>query len=253
MKNINVVMDYKVGGAYIGLDRISKSLSSEYKWNFTTEIDPKADLVIYMNNHRHYVKAKEYKIKHIIQRKTGVRSLAVQTPNDLDAVICASKRSYEIVNHPKKILIYNGIDLDHINTIKPKENIDLLIAETRIGVGQRAHLGCEYAINHKRKLTILGNGKGLEEDTYDILRKKYPQHNWVGRVSPDEALAYIKGCNAIIVSNPSHGVANQIIEAHAMNKEVIMLCDGLEIPPKDQLDINITAKKYKELIDEILA
>src|SRR5574337_593483 len=242
-EKINVVMNYMVGGAYVGLDRIAKSLP-EYKWIFTTEVDPTADIVIYMNDNRHYIRAKEYKIKHIIQRKTGERSLAVPTPEDLSAVICGSKRSYDLSNHPKKVLIYNGVDLEHINKIVPKNNIDLLIAESRIGVGQKVHLGCNFAIDRKRHLTILGNGKGLEEDTYKKLRSQYPQHNWVGRVSPDEALSYINGCNAIIISNPAHGVANQIIEAMVMDKDIIMPWGKLELPPRDQLDISITAKKY---------
>ena len=252
MKTINVVMDYLIGGALVGLERIAFKLP-QYNWKFTTEVLKGADIVLYMNNHRHYEKAKQLNIKHIIQRKTGTRSLPIPEPDDLKAVICGSKISYDNSKHDNKILIYNGVDLEYISSIEPKKDVDLLIAESRIGIGQQIHRGCEFAIENKRHLTILGSGKGLNENTYDIWRKRYSQPNWVGRVNPDEALSYIKGCNSIIVSNPAHGVANQIIEALMMNKEIITLCNGLEIPPKDQLDINITAEKYKKLIDEILA
>jgi hypothetical protein len=251
MTNINVVMDYLTGGALIGLKRIANKLP-QYEWKFSTEVLNDADIVLYMNNNRHYERAKQLGVKHIVQRKTGIRSLSVPEPSDLKAVICGSKVSFNNSQHEHKILIYNGVDLDYINKIEPKINIDLLIAESRIGKGQAIHLGCEYALNNKRHLTILGNGKGLDEDTYDKLRKKYPQHTWIGRVSPNEALFYIKCCKAIIISNSSHGVANQIIEAVAMSKEIITLCDGLEIPPKDQLDINITAIRYNELFKGVL-
>lgn len=243
-------MDYLTGGAYIGLLRIAHKLD-KYDWSFSTEVKPDVDIVLYMNNHRHYEKAKKLGIKHVIQRKTGERSLKVTTPDDLVAVICGSKRSYEHTKHPKKVLIYNGVDFDHVKTIQPKSNIQLLCTESRIGIGQAIHLACEYAIKHNKKLTILGSGEGVAEDTYAKLRKKYPQFNWIGRVEPDEALAYIKACEAIIVSNPSHGCANQILEAVSMDKPIITLAN-LEIPNKADIDINVTAKKYDELIRSIL-
>mgnify|MGYP001579036935 CR=1 FL=1 len=250
MIKINVVMDFIVGGAYIGLLSIAHKLP-QYQWTFTTEVQPDADIVLYMNNNRHYEKAKKLGIKYIIQRKTGERSLKVITPDDLVSVICGSKKSFEHTKHPRKVLIYNGVDFDHIKIIKPKQNIQLLCSENRIGTGQRIHLACEYAIKHNKKLTILGSGEGVAEDTYAKLRKKYTQFNWIGRVEPDEALAYIKACEAIIVSNPSHGCANQILEAVSMDKPIITLAN-LEIPNKADIDINVTAKKYDELIRSIL-
>ena len=242
-------MDYLVGGAFIGVKRIADYMT-QYEWGFSTEVE-RADIVIYMNNNRHYNRAKELKIPHIIQRKTGERSLKIATPADLDAVICASKRSFDCTNHAKKVLIYNGIDLDYLKTIKPKENIELLSVESRIGQGQRVDLSCEYAIKHKKHLTILGSKANLHEDTYYVLKVKYPQFNWVGSVSPDEALTYVKGCEAIVISNPSHGVANQVIEAILCDKPVIALAN-IEIPPRDQVDIKITAEKYDALIKSIV-
>lgn len=252
MKNykINIVMDYLIGGAFVGLERITNKLP-QYKWIFSTEVDKESDIIIYMNNNRHYKAAKIYNIRYIIQRKTGERSLLVPTPEDLSAVICASKRSYELTNHDKKTLIYNGVDFEYIKNIQPKEKVDLLVAESRIGIGQRVNEACKYAIEHNRHLTILGSKANLEENTYNILKKTYPQFCWVGTVSPDESLSFIKGCNAIIVGNPSHGVANQIIEAVSMDKQIICLCNSLEIPSKDQIDINVTAQKYHEMIQKL--
>lgn len=247
---INVVMDALIGGAYVGLLRIAHKLDI-YHWSFSTEVQPDADIILYMNNNRHYEKAKKLGIKYVIQRKTGERSLKVPTPDDLAAVICGSKKSFSHTQHPKKVLIYNGIDFDHLKTIQPKSNISLLVAESRIGQGQRIHLACEYAIKHKKHLTILGSGEGVAENTHAVLRSKYPQFNWVGRVEPDVALAYIKGCEAIIVSNPAHGVANQILEAISMDKPVINLAN-CEIPNKSDIDLNNTARLYKELIERIL-
>lgn len=243
-------MDYLVGGAYVGNRRIADKLL-QYTWTFTTEVKPVADIVLYMNNHRHYERAKSLGIKHIIQRKTGERSLKVPTPDDLDAVICASKRSFEHTNHPKKCLIYNGVDFEYLAGITPKPNIDLLVAESRIGIGQRVDLACKYALQHNRQLTILGSKANLAEDTHYKLKKAYPKFSWMGTVSPDEALSYIKGCKAIIISNPSHGCPNQGIEARAMDKQIITLAN-IEIPPKDQIDLNLTAKKYDELIKSVM-
>ncbi len=250
MNKINVVMDYLIGGAYVGLKRIEAKLP-EYEWKFSQEVEEDADILIYMNNHRHYQKAKKLGIKHIIQRKTGERSLKVQSPNDLDAVICASKKSFEHEKHPKKILIYNGIDFDHLSTIAPKEGVVWLVAESRIGIGQRVDLACKYARENKKPLTILGSKANLAENTYNILKNTYPEFNWVGTVAPDVALSYIKGCELLIVNNPSHGVANQIIEAVAMGKK-IKAAPGLEIPDIKDIDINNTVIEYIKLFKSIL-
>ena len=247
---INVVMDYLIGGAYVGNKRIADALP-QYTWAFSTEVNPKADLVLYMNNHRHYERAKALGIKHIIQRKTGERSLSTPTPDDLDAVICASKRSWDCTIHPRKTLIYNGVDLDYLSTLTPKPDIDLLVAESRIGIGQRVDLACKYAIQQRRNLTILGSKANLDEDTYYYLKAAYPQFSWIGTVSSEEALTYIKGCQALIVSNPSHGTANQIIEALAMDRPIIRFAE-LELPPKDQIDLRITAQKYDQLLRNVL-
>ena len=247
---INVVMSYLIGGAYIGLLRIAKKLP-QYTWTFTTEVDQKADIVIYMNDNKHYERAKKLGVKHIIQRKTGERSLAVPTPDDLASVICGSKKSFNYTKHAKKVLIYNGVDLDYIKTINPKPNVDLLVGEQRLGKGQRVDLAIKWATTHGRHLTCLGSGEGLAEDTYAHLKRNHPQVNWVGRVSEEEALSYIKGCSAIIISNPSHGVPNQGLEALSMDKEIINLA-GVEIPNKEDIDLNKTADKYNQLIEEIL-
>lgn len=251
MITINVVMDVLTGGALTGLQRVSKSLP-QYNWTFTTDVLYNADIVLYMNNHRHYKRAKELKISHIIQRKTGIRSFKVQEPDDLIAVICASKASFNNSRHLRKQLIYNGIDFDYLKTILPKPNIRWLCCESRHGAGQRTETSIQYAIKHNKHLTILGSGEGVAEDTYNRIQKKYPQCFWVGRVSPEEALSYIKGCEAILIANPSHGCANQIIEATAMDKQIIDLSPTLlEIPPKNEIDINITAQKYSDLIESI--
>ena len=84
-----------------------------------------------------------------------------------------------------------------------------------------------------------------------MLKKAHPQFNWVGTVGQDEALSYIKGCTAIIISNQAHGVPNQGIEARAMDKQIISPA-SLEIPPKDQIDLNVAAKKYDDLIKSIM-
>lgn len=251
MTKINVVLSYLIGGAYVGTQRIAKALP-QYSWTFTQSPQADADIVIYMNDNKHYVAAKKLGIQHIIQRKTGVRSLKVPEPDDLDAVICASKVSFDNSKHPNRVLIYNGLDFNYLNSIVPKPGIDLLVAESRIGTGQVVEKSIQYAIKHKRHLTILGSGKGLAENTYDKLMKKYPQCTWVGRVKPEVALSYIKGAKGIIISNPSHGVANQALEALAMDVPVILLAP-LEIPSKADIDLTNTAAKYAELFDKILS
>lgn len=250
---INITLSYLIGGAYVGLQRVAEALP-EYKWTFTKTPDSNADICLYMNDHNHYLAAKELGIKHIVQRKTGVRSLKIPEPDDLDSLICGSKASFNNSKHSRKVLIYNGLDFNHLKTIRPKPNIDLLVAESRCGKGQRIDASIQYAIKHKKHLTILGDGKGLAENTYKELRKKYPQFTWIGRVSPDEALSYIKGCNKILIANPSHGVANQALEAIAMGKKIIDLTPGkvLEIPDKKDIDIRNTANQYDALFKSIL-
>ena len=252
MVTINVVMDVLVGGALTGLQRVSGELK-QYNWVYTTNVSTNSDIVLYMNDHRYYVRARELNVPHIIQRKTGVRSFKIQEPDDLSAVICGSKASFNNSVHLRKCLIYNGVDFDYIKTISPKQNIEWLVCESRHGIGQRTEVSIQHAIKHKKHLTILGSGEGVAEDTYKKLCKKYPHCLWVGRISPEEALSYIKGCKAILVANPAHGAANQIIEASAMDKQIIDLSPTpLEIPPKAEIDINITAKKYSELIENVM-
>lgn len=124
-------MDYLVGGAYVGMGRIARHLD-KYTWQITTEVNPNAKILIYLNNNRFYEDGKKYKIPYIIQRKTGERSLKVPNPDDLCALICASQRSFLATNHPKKILIYNGIDFNILEKIIPKKGVDLLVGENRI-------------------------------------------------------------------------------------------------------------------------
>lgn len=246
---INVTLDiWKTGGAEIGYKRISVKLP-QYEWIFTTNVVPNADLVIYSNNNRFYEQAKILN-KLVIQRTTGPRSFSLPQPEDLSAVICSSKKGWEITTHKNKYLIYNGIDFEHIKKIKPIHN-DVLYAPARVGVGQCVDLAIQWAIQNKRYLTVLGSRQHLHENTYEILKCKYPFVNWTGLVEPDIASAYIKGCNIYICPTKTHGVSNAIIEAVANNKQIINL-GGVEIPSRDQIDINVTAKKYDDLIKQTL-
>lgn len=242
---IDICLDYwKVGGAEIGYKRIASKLP-QHTWLFTTEVDPKADLVIYSNNHRFYEQAKQLN-KPAIQRTTGPRSFSLPQPSDLKAVICSSLKGYEITKHANKHLIYNGIDLDHIANIQPMP-CELLYAPSRIGVGQCVETAIIYAQQHNKQLTVLGGKQHLVEDTYKILKRKYPKVNWTGLVEPDIASAYIKGCKEYICPTSVHGISNAIIECVAWDKPIINL-GSVELPPKDQIDIRIAAKKYDELI-----
>ena len=92
----------------------------------------------------------------------------------------------------------------------------------------------------------------VAENTHETLMRANPQCNWVGRVSPDEALSYIKGCDSIIISNPSHGLANQAIEATAFDKNIVNL-GGCEIPDKKDIDLRNTAKAYNDLLQSIVS
>ena len=245
---INVCLDvWAIGGAELGYKRIASKLP-QYQWLFTTNVDPSANLVIYSNNHRFYDQAKKLNIP-IIQRTTGPRSYSLPQPIDLKAVICSSKKGYDITNHPNKHLIYNGIDLENLTNINAIE-CDLLYAPARVGIGQMVEDAIQYAQQHKRHLTVLGAKQHLQENTYDVLRSKYPQVRWTGLVDPEVASAYIKGCKAYICPTKTHGVSNAIIEAVANDKSIINL-GGVEVPAKQDIDLNVTAKKYDELIRAI--
>lgn len=246
---INVCLDiWATGGAELGYKRIASKLP-HYEWSFTTNVDPSANLVIYSNNHRFYEQAKKLNIP-VIQRTTGPRSYSLPQPADLKAVICSSKKGYEITKHTNKHLIYNGVDFDFIASIKAIE-CDLLYAPARVGVGQQVEDAIKYAHKNKRHITVLGAKQHLQENTYDVLRSKYPQVHWTGLVEPEVASAYIKGCKAYICPTKVHGVSNAIIEAVANDKSIINLGE-VEVPSKIDIDINTTARKYDEVIREVL-
>jgi hypothetical protein len=246
---INVCLDYwAIGGSELGYKRIASKLP-QYDWKFVTKVDKNCDLVIYSNNHRFYEQAKALG-KSVIQRTTGPRSYNLPQPDDLCAVICSSKQGYQITKHRNRHLIYNGIDFTHINTIIPISN-DLLYAPARIGVGQCVEDAIKYAKNNNRHLTVLGAKQHLNENTYEELKFKYPNVNWTGLVDPDVASAYIKGCVSYICPTKVHGVSNAIIEAVANRKEIINI-GQVEIPPIEEIDINLTAKKYNSIIQNII-
>jgi len=249
MKTINVCMDFwEVGGAERFWQRLSKNMP-RYKWLFTKSVDVSADIVIYSNSHKFYEQAKKLN-KPIIQRVTGPRSYYLQQPSDLEAVICSSKKGYDISTHKNKHLIYNGIDFEYLNNIKPIV-CDLLYGCARIGVGQKVDVACEYAIKTNHHLTITGSRQHVAENIYDKMKAKYPQFHWAGLLDEDTMLAYVKGCNKGIMPTTSHGVSNFVLELSACNKPIINI-GNVEIPPIDQIDINITSQKYDNIIRSIL-
>lgn len=246
---INICLDiWATGGAEIGYKRIIDKLP-QYKWLLTTDVDPTANLVIYSNNHRFYKQSKQYNIPAIL-RTTGPRSFNIPQPAGLKAVICSSKKSYELAGHPNKCLIYNGIDLDWLNKIEALD-CDLLYSPARVGVGQQVEKAIQYAQQNNRHLTVLGDRQHLAENTYDILKKKYPAVHWTGLLDNNQSLRYMKGCKDYIVPTSVHGVSNAVIEAIGFGKNIINL-GSVEIPSKEDIDINNTAKKYDELIRSIL-
>jgi len=249
MKIINVCMDFwEVGGAERFWQRLSKNMI-QYKWLFTKSVDVSADIVIYSNSHKFYEQAKKLN-KPIMQRVTGPRSYSLQQPNDLEAVICSSKKGYDISIHKNKYLIYNGIDFEHLNSIKPI-SCDLLYGCARIGIGQKVDVACEYAIKTKHHLTITGARQHVAENIYDKMKEKYPNFHWTGLLDEDIMLAYVKGCNKGIMPTSVHGVSNFILELVACDKPIINI-GSVEVPLKEKIDINIVSRKYDNIIKSIL-
>jgi glycosyltransferase involved in cell wall biosynthesis len=247
MKIVNVCLGiWAVGGAERGYQRIADKLP-EYKWLFTTKVDPTANLVIYSNTHEFYKQAKRIGVPAIL-RVTGPRSYSIPQPDDLGAVVCSSKKSYEISRHKNKYLIYNGIDFSMIDKIKLTK-CDLLYGCARIGLGQQVEKAIKYAIKNNRHLTVTGAKQHVTENVYDTLRKKYPQVRWTGLLDEETMLSYVKGCKEGIMPTSVHGLSNFIIELAACGKPLINL-GGVETVNKEDIDINVTARKYKELIEE---
>jgi len=247
MKTINVCLGvWAVGGAERGYQRVADKLP-EYNWLFTTRVDPSSNLVIYSNGHEFYEQARTAGIPAIL-RVTGPRSHTLPQPDDLSAVICSSKKSYKKSMHKNKHLIYNGIDLEMIDKIEPIE-CDLLYGCARIGIGQRVEKAISYAIKNDRHLTVTGERQHVTENVYDLLRYKYPQVCWTGLLDEKTMLSYVKGCKEGIMPTPIHGISNFIIELTACDKPLINL-GGVETVDKTDIDINVTAQKYKELIEE---
>jgi hypothetical protein len=238
---------WAVGGAERGWYRIAGKLS-QYDWAFKTEVEP-ADLIFYSNDHRFYEAAKKLNVP-IIQRTTGPRSYNLPQPDDLAAVVCSSQKAFELSAHPKKTLIYNGVDFERLRGIKEIE-CDLLYPASRIGVGQKVETAILYALKHNRRLTITGAKQHLAENTHDLLRAKYPQMNWTGLVDEETMLGLIKGCRDVIMPTSTHGISNAIIEAVGLEKNIINL-GSVEVPRRDQIDLNETARKYDELIKGVL-
>lgn len=246
---INVTMDFwGVGGAERFWQRLSKKLP-QYEWAFTTEVDPHTDLVIYSNNYRFYEQAKRLN-KKVAERVTGPRSYGLVHPSDLSFLICSSKAGFDRIDHSKKCLIYNGIDLDSLKIISPI-SCDLLYGCARVGIGQAPEKAIQYAIKNSRHLTITGSRQHLAENTYKELKSKYPQVCFTGLLDEDVMLGYIKGCKAGIMPTSTHGLSNFVLELVACDKPLINI-GNVEVPNKNDIDINITAKKYNELISPIL-
>ena len=250
MIKINVAMNYwATGGAENFYRRLAAKLT-QYDWTFTTDVDPEADLVIYSNDHKFYLQAK-HRNKPTILRITGPRSYSLPQPDDLAAVVCSSARSYVLSVHSNRVLIYNGVDLELIRAIEPIP-CQLLTSESRIGSGQHIEDAIRFAQSQGKQLTCLGAKQHVAENTYELLKAKYPQVHWIGLVDPTTALRYIKGCEALVIASPNHGVSNSLIEATVMGKQVYNL-GGVETPPLDQLDLNLTAAKYDSLIQSVLS
>lgn len=246
---VNVCLEYwAVGGAERFFQRLSRKLP-QYKWIFTKQMSEQADIVIYSNAHKFYEQAKLLN-KPTILRITGPRSYSLPQPEDLRAVICSSNISYGLSKHKNKVLIYNGIDFEMLKCIKPIKN-DLLYGCARVGMGQAPEAAIQYALKNNRHLTITGSKQHLAENTYNILRKKYPQVNWTGLLDESTMLRYVKGCKAGIMPTSVHGISNFIIECVSMDKPLINL-GGVEVVNKADIDINITAQKYKKLIENCL-
>jgi hypothetical protein len=248
MTTINVCMCYfAVGGAEIFWSRLAKKLP-QYKWLFTTEVKPEADVVVYSNDHKFYLQARNLN-KPVIQRMTGPRSYTLPQPEDLAAVICTSQAGWEASRFDGKQLIYNGIDLEYLKTIQPIK-CDLLYGCARVGVGQQVEKAIHYAEEHGRHLTVLGGKQHLTEDTYDVLKKRYKDVAWTGLVEEETALGYVAGCNSGIMPTSVHGISNFLIECVGLGKTVISL-GSAEIPLLTNIDINQTAARYQKLIDSI--
>jgi hypothetical protein len=234
---------WAIGGAEVGYRRLSNALP--YDFDFVTAITQPYDVVIYSNSHDFYKQAKSVGCKKIIQRTTGPRSYNLPQPNDLHAIVCSSVKAYNKSQHPNKVLIYNLPPSEPAKPIK----CDLLYSPARIGVGQCVDKACDYAYQNQRLLTVLGGKQHLHEDTYYELQRRYPEVQWTGVVNPTKALRYMKGCEDYIVPTSVHGVSNAVIEAVAMNKNIINL-GGVEVPDKENIDPSETLKKWIKLLEQ---
>lgn len=246
---INICLEiWATGGAEIGYKRLAQAMP-EYEWRFVTKAGP-CDVLIYSNSDKFYHQAKSLNIPKIILRTTGPRSYAMPQYDDLFAVVCSSRKAYELSKHPRRHMVYNGVDFERLSHLKPIA-CDILVGCARVGLGQQVEKAILYAKANKKHLTVLGGKQHLHEDTYNILKNKYPEVTWTGVVDNDTALAYVKGCNAGIMPTSVHGVSNFVLELVACDKPVINI-GGVEVPPKSEIDINITARKYKEIIEAVI-
>lgn len=249
MKTICVCCNiFAVGGLEIGFYRLAKALP-QYKWVFDTNV-VKSDVLIYNNDDRFYHQAKQLGMNNIILRYSGPRSYNLPAHEDLAAVICSSQTSYDLCGHPRKRLIYNGIDLDYVAGIKPIK-CQALVANSRVGKGQAVDVAIKWAAQNKKHLTVLGGRQHLHENTYEELKKQFPWVCWPGLVTPEVASAYIKGCDIYVMPTKIAGISNAIIEAVINNKPIVNI-GNVELPPKDQIDIKVSASKYDELIKGLI-
>lgn len=245
---VNVCMEHwAVGGAERFWERLSRALP-QYEWEFSRQVVDDADIVVYSNAHKFYDQAKKLN-KPTILRITGPRSHKLPQPPDLKAVVCSSKKSFEVSSHKNKKLIYNGIDFSALDLIEPIE-CDIIYGCARIGLGQKPEVAIKYSLANNRHLTITGSRQHVAENIYDQLRQKYPQVHWTGLIDEAEMLRYIKGCKAGIMPTSVHGVSNFIIECISMDKPIINI-GNVEVPNKADIDIQMTAEKYDQLFRSI--
>jgi hypothetical protein len=236
-----------IGGAENWYRNISKYLP--FQCSFVDKINKHYDVVIYSNSNDFYVQAKKYNCTTIIQRTTGERSLKIQQPVDLHAVICSTQKAYNISKHKNKCLIYNGVDKELIDSLDPIK-CDLLCADARVGIGQNTLRAITYAKKHNHHLTVLGGKQHLAENTYYVLKDMHGDSVvFTGVQTHKDALRYIKGCNTLLVTNQSHGCSNSALER--MYSGDILNLSGTKLDLPDEVnDIADVAKKYEDVINK---
>jgi len=205
------------------------------------------DIVQYANGRIHGECAMAARVPVVIERTDGLRSgSALESKSGLDAVIASTKGTASLIKKimpPEKIhLIYNGIDINYLEDVKPErlnfDNNKLIIGRaSRITRGKRIDLLISAFEKLEKKypeirLVIVGGDSKVPGSEKVIKNLKAMAAHLNDKVvftgSVEDPLQLIKGFDigTCVSEADNEGIPNSLIESMALSQPVVTTDTG---------------------------